>query len=292
MFSFKDYNIIITMKLYNKNVPDTNDVVFVKILDFDDTYGTVNVSINDYNDINGMIIYSNIHKKLQKVKLFLKKNFNKSFPCSVYTIDDDDSEVIYLEPLKKEEEIKLYEKKYKLFEKIYILSTFLIDKNTELEDVINENFLWSIILNIYDTVDEESEKTFEYYLEHLDELFSFSELSSEIKKKFIDQINSILEINDIIYSINFNLELYSNNSLEDLNKMINFIFNNVKTLNYGSGYYKIVLNGKNIESCRNDVRMLNNKIIEFCNQNLISKYNLNFNFNDERIDKKNIKLNY
>ena len=51
MITFK-YNIIkLTMKLYNKDIPDTNEVVFVKIIDYDDNYGTINVSINEYDDL-------------------------------------------------------------------------------------------------------------------------------------------------------------------------------------------------------------------------------------------------
>ena len=278
------------MKLYNKDIPDTNEVVFVKIKDYDDNYGTINVAISEYNELDGMIIYSNIHKKLNKVKLFLKKRENSIFPCSVYNLEDDaTSKIVYLEPLKIDDEIKAQEKRFKIQEHFNNLSNFLIANNNNEEELIKEKFLWKLVEN---TDYSDDKINFDYFLENLDELFLLTELEKNLIEKYKKQIEQIIQINDIVYSINFTLELFSNYGLENLNKILNMIYNNVKTLTYIGGHYKLVINGKNLDFCRDEIENLKLKIKEYCMNNLISKYNLEFDFRNEKIDKKNIVISY
>lgn len=278
------------MKLYNKDTPGTNEIVFVKIINYDDNYGTINVTISEYDELDGMIIYSNIHKKINKVKLFLKKRENSTFPCSVYNLQNDaTSKIVYLEPLKIDEEIKAEEKRFKLQEQFNNLSNFLIANNDNEKELIKENFLWKLVEN---TDYSDDEINFDYFLENLDELFLLTNLEKNIIEKYKNQIEQIIQINDIIYSINFTLELFSDYGLENLNKILNMIYNNVKTLTYIGGHYKIVINGKNLDFCRDEIENLKLKIKEYCVDNLISKYNLKFDFRNEKIDKKNIVITY
>ena len=150
-----------------------------------------------------------------------------------------------------------------------------------------ENLFQQLILNYKDKEVKDNELT--NFLENINDLKVIFN-NSEIILDFIKFISNRLIFTNIVYCIDFEIIVLSDNSLIHLKKIIDILCKNSFNVNYiGPPLYKIILKENSLDLCREKVEKIYNLIEGYIINNNIKSI-IKINNDSEEIKQKKIKL--
>lgn len=259
------------MRFYSNEFPNIDDIVYVKFNKISTKYGIV-VDLIEYNNIEGMIINSEIQKKkTNAAKLFR----NKIIPCLVLNVDQIKGYVDLSYRRVLEEEKQKYQRQYPAIEKIVkigedILTLYEIYKketnSIENKKMIYEQIIWKIFennkkINNYDKVLEEIISNPQY-------LFKYSEnLQQDFIDRYINLHKQRIKVTELNVLKDFKLQILSENGIDKLKIILMSIIpddlkDKIKVECVASPIYRLNIIGKDNEEINNYIIKINDIVNE------------------------------
>lgn len=269
--------------MFSNKKPELHDIVFVKLKDTKTNDMGNYVDFVDYDNIEGLILCTEITKYNSNIKKIVKKD--EIFPVIIIDIGDKNNYDLSYSKIKNDSRILLKEcyeystKIYKLINKVS--NNINLDSSTK-DNLIKNNISNKIYENsinskqnlykiLYETILINPSKIFE----NIDDKFD-NKFDENIIDKFSKNIKDNLIIKPNIIHKEFKLLMFAENSLYKLKEMINKIKQSDIIVECKSSpiyYYKL-----------NNVDMSNiDLIIEDIQQKvapIISEYNCTYNLID------------
>lgn len=270
--------------MFSYKKPELHEIVFVQLKDVKSNNMGNYVDLIDYDNIEGLILCTEITKYNSNIKKIVKKD--EIFPVTI--INNDNGYDLSYSKIKQDSRILLkecYDFSTKLYKLINKISKYInLDKSIK-DDLIKYNITnkmyeqsvnskQNLYKNLYDSILIDPAKLFEHYEKYNDQI---------IIDKICSTIKENLTTKPYIIHKEFKLLIFDENSLEKLKEILNKIKNinitdNIEyTVECKSSpiyYYKIVnVHLNNINEITNNI---NNKI-----ESIVSEYNCTCNFIDE-----------
>jgi translation initiation factor 2 alpha subunit (eIF-2alpha) len=277
------------MSYYNKNYPEIDEVVFVKISSV--TEHGIYCKLIEYNNKEGFLINKELDRKIYYIreKYFIK---NKVFPMMVTNIDiyndnsdDDDNDnddgykkyQIDLSHRKiKSDERDKYIKYFQYVDRMYRLTSEFSSMCNIMMKSILPLTMWRVMSkeNL-----ETSQEKYKSILENPDNFFEGSKkLFPSESNNFLDNMTSRISSTTMTIHQDFNLIVYCDNAIDKLRDILYYIDENIRIEYVNSPQYKIIVEGKNNEECD----LLLNKCLCAIN-NKIKNENIKFNLGEKKI---------
>ncbi len=259
------------MRFYSNEFPNIDDIVYVRFNKISTKYGIV-VDLIEYNNIEGMIINSEIQKKkTNAAKLFR----NKIIPCLVLNVDQIKGYVDLSYRRVLEEEKQKYQRQYPAIEKIVkigedVLTLYEIYKketnSTENKKMIYEQIIWKIFennkkINNFDKVLEEIISNPQY-------IFKYSEnLQQDFIDRYINLHKQRIKVTELNVLKDFKLQILSENGIDKLKIILMSIIpddlkDKIKVECVASPIYRLNIIGKDNEEINNYIIQINDIVNE------------------------------
>lgn len=266
--------------MFSHKKPSLHEIVFVTLKQSNDIGNYVDLV--DYDNIEGLILCTEITKYNANIKKFVKQG--EIFP--VIVIASDKGYDLSYSKIKEDWRILLKES-YEYSTKLYKLINKLSDK-LNLKNDIKENLLKiNLLPKIYDdTINSKINMYKELYdniLKNPTELFlEYNNLDDYTKNNISNYITNNLIIKEYIIQKEFKLLIFESDSLTKLKEILNKIQNITNNMEYiveckSSPIYYYRLTHVNLESIEKLMIDINEMINEIVNK---TEYNCNFNFID------------
>jgi translation initiation factor 2 subunit 1 len=263
--------------MFSYKKPELHEIVFVKLKDIKSNDMGNYVDLIDYDNIEGLILCTEITKYNANIKKLVKKD--EIFP--VIIINNDNGYDLSYSKIK-EDSRNLLKECYEFSTKIYKLIN-KVSENINLDKSIKDELIkynitsklyensvnskQNLYKNLYDSILINPQKLFENY-----ENFDDKIMMEKIKANIADN----LTIKPNVIHKEFKLLMFEENSLEKLKEMLN----KIKQINIiieckSSPIYYYKLTNINIENIDSIVENIQKEI-----ENIISEYNCNYNLID------------
>ena len=142
--------------IYNKKVPVVDEVVIAKIDNIDEL--GINVSLSHYDNIKGYISYSEVSRK-KKFNVNKILTIGKETHLIVINIDPDKGFIDLSKRTINDEEVVLFDEKYKVYIKLYnMFRNFFkkyYDYKGEYDDKLLEEFLKNTLWKFQETLEDD-----------------------------------------------------------------------------------------------------------------------------------------
>jgi translation initiation factor 2 alpha subunit (eIF-2alpha) len=265
------------MRFYTAKFPAQNDIVFVKIKNISHDK-SVYVELLEYDNISGLILPTEIHKKNINVHKIFNVG-NKVYPAVVMNVDIAKNHVDLSYKRVPEASKEALETTYVYYQRIstmvndiYILYKKYYNDN-ETDELISENILWQLFTDL-----KQSQETAEQYYNNLlinpSNIFKFNELcENKLDEKFIDfafdNIKQRIKSSDVIIFSEIKLIVIDNNPIQKLKDILtNCLLSDKVSVEYvASPKYKIII----VESTYDRAKVLLDQVLENIKNNPIKK---------------------
>ncbi len=249
---------------YNKKIPSIDDIVIAKVLNIS-VYG-IEVSLNEYNDINGFINCSEVSRK-KKVNLNRLLTVGKDVLLNVIQVDISKQMIDLSKRTISEEDIKLFNDKHKLhiqlynlFKQLYLkLNNTIIVDNEKLynymcktlfqiqKDFDNEYILEKILckdtnLEIISLINYDENMKLDNFKNILDEYIDtkINRIKPELTETIKLMTYSPTGLIDLKYSMDYKNFVEYEELSKDFDIKINYITGSVYTLNILQKEFELV----------------------------------------------------
>jgi len=265
--------------MYKFKQPELNEIVFVQLSPDikDENY----VNLIDYDNIDGLVLCTEITRFCSKIKKVVKQN--EIFP--VVVISTEKGYDLSYSKIKNDSRTLLkecYEYQVKIYNLITKISNILnIDKNI-LEELIKNNLDPSIYNDCINTNKNYPKETYESILINSDFMFTNINLNENININFNEEIQKNLIKKPNIIQKEFKLLIFDENSLEILKEILNKIQNiiPIKNMEYlvecrSSPYYYYKLSHVDNKEIDDNVKFIDEEI-----KKITELYNCDFKLNE------------
>jgi len=265
--------------MYKFKQPELNEIVFVQISS--DTKNKNYVNLIDYDNIDGLVLCTEITRFCSKIKKVVKQN--EIFP--VVVISTEKGYDLSYSKIKNDSRTLLkecYEYQVKIYNLITKISNILnIDKNIQ-EELIKNNIDPSIYNDCINTNKNYPKETYESILINSDILFENIEINNDIKEAFNTEIQKRLIKKPYVIQKEFKLLMFDENSLELLKEVLKNIQNiiPIKNMEYlvecrSSPYYYYKLSHVDNKQIDDNVKFIDEEI-----KKITELYNCDFKLNE------------
>ena len=256
------------MQFYINSIPNPGDYVLCKIKGFSDL--GVKISLPEYDNKSGYIIYNNSSKKKKNE---INKYYKIDKEIIVEYLGIFDSELSFTDKYLIEDKKKQFLNFYSEYSTIYkIIKSFMKLNNIDISFL--NNSLYNINrLDVYDT--------YEYIIKdnNIDKL-NIQDI--ELSTKFFDYIKKKVNINYYSYKLKYEIKSVKSfgiNNIKDFFHELHITFPDINSYIYGIPFYIIETKVYNYKKdLLKDVEILKSNIIL-----LSKKYDINIIINKEEI---------
>lgn len=228
------------MKYYTKDSPSKNEIVYTKFNRLLENEQAVIVNLIEYDNIEGMLLFSEISKNKRK-KINIKKMFgNNTVPLMVITCGNH-IDLSYVKILK--DEIEKYDNMFPHISKLLSFRNNLVSYAKNLNyDLCLDNFLDDIKNN-------DPEKYYSDTLKNPTKIF-VNVLDEDIKNNCINLIKSKTTSTNVVISKEFKLIVLEENGINKIKEILNINIQNLR-LEYLSPLYKVIVTAETMNDANN-----------------------------------------
>lgn len=232
------------MGYYGSDVPERDDIVFVKIQEYSKNGAYCNLI--EYDDKESFVINTELDRKISDAKKLLK--MDKIYPMVVLSTSDNMINLSYMKVKKDDREklVKYFAFYAKIFKIMEELAYFTKIDNKEIQKLI----LWNILKK---SELKYSEETYNNLLMNPDTITDYiSEKYSVEAKNFLENIKNRITHTDLLEQQEFSLMIYEENAIELLKDIL--LNTSQKITHISSPKYAINVTGENKYVCEKKIQ--------------------------------------